>query len=442
MPIMSRMRDSMPVILFTLLIVFVLTIIFDWGMGYLGMRSPGAEDIGKVNGKAISYREFTEVLRNYTEAQKAQTGKEPTEEELKMVRDQIWQTLVAQQLMEEEASRLGVKVTDQEIVDWVRGDNPPEDLRRNFVDSTGQFRRDVYDQFLGNPNQFLRDPEGTDASYGSKWLAEYERSLRQRRLQEKVQSTVLGSVGVTDGEIMGRFADQNQRLSAAVAFVDAGTAVADSAVQVTDADIRAFYDENLESYKVPASRTLKYVVFPIAPTAADSSARIDEMNDLARKAREGADFIDLAAMYSDKRDSGAYFKHGELAAGLEADVFAARPGDIVGPLNDNGALHLFKVVDARKSAGEYIRASHILFRLEGDTVAVKELAQRVARDRRDGGKGPRAPCVVARHDQDRTPLVRSGPPDLAVLSSPRHRLAPPATPRPTSHPRSRSSPSR
>ncbi len=381
MPIMTRMRDSMPVILFTLLIVFVLTIIFDWGMGYLGLRAPGgAEDIGKVNGSPITYREFTDVLRNYTESQKQQTGADPTEDELKTARDQIWQSMVAQKLMMEEASRLGIKVTDQEIVDWVRGDNPPEDLRRNFVDSTGQFRRDVYDQFLSNPNQFLRDPEGSDPGYGSKWLAEYEQSLRQRRLQEKLQSVVLASVGVTEGEVQRRFADQNQRLNAVVGFVDAGTAVRDSDVTVNDADIRAYYDDNLESYKVPASRTLKYVVFPIAPTAADSAARIGEMNDIAKKAREGADFIDLAAMYSDKRDSGAYYKHGELAAGLEGEVFAARSGDIVGPVHDGTTMHLFKVLDARKSATEYVRTSHILFRLDGDTVAVKELAQRVARE--------------------------------------------------------------
>lgn len=385
MPIMTRMRDSMPVILFTLLIVFVLTIIFDWGMGYLGLRTPrGAEDVGKVNGKAISYREFSDVLRNYVDAQKQQTGAEPTEAELKTVRDQIWQSMVSQHLMMEEAAKVGIKVTDQEIVDWVRGDNPPEDLRRNFVDSTGQFRRDVYDQFLSNPDQFLRDPQGSDPKYGSKWLADYDKSLRQRRLQEKLQSVVLASVGVTEGEVLRRYADQNQRLNAMVAFVDAGTMVPDSAVQVTDADIRAFYDDNLESYKVPASRTLKFVVFPVAPTAADSAARISEMNDLAKKARGGADFLDLAAMYSEKRDSGAYFKHGELAAPLEGEVFAARPGDIVGPLHDGNTLHLFKVLDARKGSNEFIRASHILFRLEGDTNAVKELAGRVAREAKGG----------------------------------------------------------
>jgi parvulin-like peptidyl-prolyl isomerase len=402
---MTRMRDSMPVILFTLLIVFVLTIIFDWGMGYLGLRSPVGDDVGSVNGKAITYREFSDVLRNYAESQKAQSGKEPTEDEMKTARDQIWQSMVSQRLMMEEASRLGVAVTDQEIVDWVRGDTPPEDLRRNFVDSTGQFRRDVYDQFLSNPNQYLRDPEGSDANYGTKWLAEYEQSLRQRRLQEKMQSVVLASVGVTEGELLRRFSDQNQRLSAIVALVDAGSAVKDSDVTVTDADLRTYYEDNIESYKVPASRTLKYAVFQVGATAADSTARIDEMNDLARKARAGADFLDLASMYSENRDSGAYFKHGELAAGLESEVFAARPGDVVGPLNDNGALHLFKVLEARKSSGDFIRASHILFRLDGDTNAVKVLAQRVARE----AKGPADFGALARqHSKDPSNAGKGG----------------------------------
>ena len=38
MPIMTRMRESMPVVLFGLLILFVVMIVFEWGMDYLGIR--------------------------------------------------------------------------------------------------------------------------------------------------------------------------------------------------------------------------------------------------------------------------------------------------------------------------------------------------------------------------------------------------------------------
>ena len=64
MPIMTRMRDSMPVILFGLLIAFLITIVFEWGMDYLGTRSAQSEVIGSVNGRPVSYREFSELVRS------------------------------------------------------------------------------------------------------------------------------------------------------------------------------------------------------------------------------------------------------------------------------------------------------------------------------------------------------------------------------------------
>jgi len=144
MPIMTRMRDSMPIILFGLLIAFLITIIFEWGMDYLGMRGGQSDVIGTINGINISYQDFSNLVKSYADNQKAQSGKEPDENQLTQIREQVWDNLVTQQLVEEEVHRLGITVTDQELVDWVRGENPPEDLRRNFVDSAGQFRRDMY----------------------------------------------------------------------------------------------------------------------------------------------------------------------------------------------------------------------------------------------------------------------------------------------------------
>jgi len=191
----------MPVILFGLLIAFLITIIFEWGMDYLGTRGGGGDVVGKVNGKKITYREFSDLVKMYSDNTKAQSGKEPDEEQLVQLREQTWQTLLTQNLVEEEIQRLGLTVTDQELVTWVRGPNPPEDLVRQFMDSTGQFRRDVYDQFLTNPNQYVRDPSGSDPEFGTKWLADYERGLRQRRLNEKLQSLILAAVRVSEGEV-------------------------------------------------------------------------------------------------------------------------------------------------------------------------------------------------------------------------------------------------
>ena len=388
MPIMTRMRDSMPVILFGLLIAFLITIVFEWGMDYLGLGGRSRADIiGNVNGKKISYKEFSDILRNYVESRKAQGQKvSDDEEESKQDRDQVWQSMVTQTLIDQEIQRLGLKVTDQEIQDLVQGENPPEDLRRYFVDSTGQFRRDVYDEFLRNPDQFIRDPQGANPNYGTGWLVSYETNLRQRLLQEKLQSVVLASVRVTDGEIRERYAEQAQKLDALYALFDPNVLVRDSAVQLTDADLKSYYEENIDQYKYEASRKLQYVLFQEKASAGDSAARLTEMDEVVEKAKGGADFIDLVYTNSDKPDSGAFFSHGELSPAIENAVFAAKVGSVVGPLQDAAGLHLFKVLDERKSSKEFIHASHILFSLEGqpDSNAVKATAAKVLKLARAG----------------------------------------------------------
>jgi peptidyl-prolyl cis-trans isomerase D len=385
MPIMTRMRESMPIILFGLLIAFLITIIFEWGMDYLGIRGGRQDVVGSVDGKKITYKDFSELLKTLSDQQKAQNGKEPDENQLKQLREQVWQTIVTQHLVEEEINRLGLTVTDQELVDWVRGDNPPEDLRRNFVDSTGQFRKDLYEEFLSNPNQFIRDPQGREQDYGTRWLADYEKNLRQRRLQEKLQSIILATVRIPEGEVRQRFMDQNIRFDAAYTLFEAAVMVSDSAVQVTDADLRNYYEENADQFKVDATRTLKYAYFPEKETAADSAGRQSDIAEAATKARKGDNFLELVSMYSDRPDSGAFFNPGELSPKLDSAVSSAKAGDVVGPVVDADGYHLLKILSEKKTDNLYIRASHILIPVNGpDSNSMKAEAQRVAKLAREG----------------------------------------------------------
>ncbi len=386
MAIMTRMREGMPVILFGLLIIFMITIVFEWGMDYLGIRGGGRGDIvGKINAKKVTYRDFSEMVKMYADNFKSQTGKEAEEDQLKQFRDQAWNAVVTENLIEEQIKKLGLTVTDQELVDWVRGPNPPEDLRKNFIDSTGEFRRDMYEQFLTNPNQLLRDPAGRDQDYGTHWLAQYEKGLRQRRLNEKLQSIILASVRVSDGELRQRFVDQNQRVDALYILWDVAL-VNDAEVQLSDADLKGYYEENVDQYKFDATRKLKFVLFQEKPSLADSTMRRKDIEEAAQRARSGAEFIQLGPLYGEKADSGAFYRHGELTPVVESAVFGARVGDVVGPIEDGNAYRLMKVLGERKGSNDYIRASHILLPTEGvpDTSAVKREAEQYAREAKAG----------------------------------------------------------
>ena len=67
------------------------------------------------------------MVKALSDNMKAQTGKEPDEDQQKTLRDQAWQALITQNLVEAQIKKLGLTVTHQELVDWVRGPNPPED---------------------------------------------------------------------------------------------------------------------------------------------------------------------------------------------------------------------------------------------------------------------------------------------------------------------------
>ena len=79
MAVMTKMRELTKVILYTLVVAFVGTIIFDWGMNYTG-RKTAANVIGKVNGEEISARQFDQTYAAQLEQYRNQTGNDGHED--------------------------------------------------------------------------------------------------------------------------------------------------------------------------------------------------------------------------------------------------------------------------------------------------------------------------------------------------------------------------
>jgi hypothetical protein len=91
---------------------------------------------------------------------------------------------------------------------------------------------------------------------------------------------ILATVRVNEGELRQRFIEQHEKANAEFVFFDVA-AVGDNDVQITDADLKAYYDENIDQYKVAATRKLKYVVFVDKPTEADSALRLRDVEEAA-----------------------------------------------------------------------------------------------------------------------------------------------------------------
>lgn len=376
MPLMTQIRNNLTKAFAVFAAFFIVYIVLDWGMDITGRKGQqGTDDVGKVNGTAISYRDFSELLKQQSDAYRAQTGAADVDEETeRQLRTQVWNMLVQQMLIDEELKRLDISVTDDEVRDILLGPNPPETVASQFRDSTGAFNRSAYEQAIMNP-------QNKDA------VIQVEEQVRRQRKLEKLQSLLFASTRVTESEVRQRFEDRSITMDAEYVLFDPNAFVADSAVQVTDDDLKKYYNANQEDFKVQAARRLKYVFFSLSPSQEDTSYVVTELNRIVEQVKAGSDFTDLAKTYSETPvNDTTYVKHGELSRQLESAVFSAKKGSIVGPVADFAGYHLVKILDERKGTGEFVRASHILLNAPGgtDTTAILSRVRDLLRRARGG----------------------------------------------------------
>lgn len=370
MPIMAKMRDNLPAILLSLVILFLLTIVLDWGMDITGRHHrEGAyrEPIGKVNGEEISYQEFNQALEFEIENYKQRTGNDPDDFMLEQLRNQVWEQIVTRKLIEQEIKKLGITVTDEEISDWVLNspETLPEPVKRNFVDSTGNIDRTLLERAL----------KSTTPQARQFWI-EVEKFLKAQKLTEKLQSRLLASIRVSDGEIKERFEKQNTRYEIKYISLDPNK-FAKEITEPNDDEIREYYKIHQDEFRIQETRRLKYVVFSDAPSSEDSASVLRELENFKQQALQGADFVELVKNYSEIPYSDVFFKHGELLPEIENEVWDKEVNEIVGPLKLSDGFHLIKILDERKGSDTFVRASHILVPLSRDTAESYKLAKEI-----------------------------------------------------------------
>ncbi|MCU7496423.1 MAG: hypothetical protein HF314_14145 [Ignavibacteria bacterium] len=362
MAMMAKMRSLAPAFIITIGGIFVLFMVLSDSrvIEIFGQRK---NNVGSVNGQDISYQQFSAFLDQARQRQKEQTGKDIDEDQMDAFNDQVWDAMVTQELVKEQYDKLGIKVSDQEVKDILLGPNPPEALRRQFTDSTGRFNRQLY--------------ESTLRAQKKEVLLNIEESIRQMRLQEKLQNYLFATLPVSEGEIKRRYIDQTTKINANYVLVDINN-IPDNSISVNEEDLKKFYNENQDRFKVEAQRKLRYVVFSKAASREDSASIKNNLISLINKAKnDTADFKSYAQIYSEAPATKDTLSPNMLAPDA-VDVFAnAAPGSIVGPYTTYEGYVAYKILSKVPSSDSYVRASHILIPFKGDEAKAQQEAMNI-----------------------------------------------------------------
>lgn len=311
-------------------------------------------EVGEVAGEKIKIQEFNEKVELNANNFKQQMGNSNLSPQMMAyVVDNTWNQTVSEILLTKEVGRLGLEVGKNELNDMISGKNPDPQVVQAFGDpQTGKINRDQLNAFLAN----IEKPE--NANLREQW-GNFLVSITQNRLSEKYYNLVKNSLYVTSLEAREDYAQRNKLANFSYVALDFNS-IADGQIKLTDADYEAYYDENKFRFKNPQEiRSFEYVVFDASPTKADSAEVAAKITKLANDFRVSANDSLFVSINADTKTPIAYVRKGQLDPALEAQVFAAGNGALVGPVFSNGAYRLAKVLDS-KVGPDSVSASHIL----------------------------------------------------------------------------------
>lgn len=360
MAMMAKMRSLAPAFIITVGGIFVLFMVLSDSrvLEIFGQRQ---NNVGSINGTDISYQQYSALLEQAKERQKAQTGQDIDEDQMDAFNDQVWETMVNQELIKEQIEKFGIKVSDEEVREIIFGANPPDFLRSQFTDSTGRFNRQLYTQTLMQQKKDV--------------LLAIEEQVRQMRLNEKLESYLFASINVGEGQIKRRYIDQAVNMNAQYVSVDVNT-IADNQVRLTEEDMKKYYEANLNDFKVDAQRKLKYVVFPKTASKQDSAAVQNNLAAIVQKLKtDTTSFKSYVGIYSEMPYSKDTLKQNMLTPAASSLLASAAPGSIVGPVASYEGYSVYKLIAKAPSKETFVRAAHILIPFGQDENAAKAKAE-------------------------------------------------------------------
>ena len=350
------------------LLAFVLQDLFQSQGGNTG------PSVAVVDGEKIT-------VRDYEEAKEVNVGgrNNLTSDQTYEISNSTLEQMIKDNIMNKEYEAAGFGVTTDELMDQLTGEKPHQWAVQNFGDGNGKVDKQ-------RVNDYLQNLSSMPAEYYNQWV-EIEKYLKKDRLEQKFNNLVKASYFLPTALAKKYYENKNMKASADVVALRYST-IPDSTVTITDADKKAFYDENKSRYDMIESRDIEYVVFDIVPSLEDRQAALKQVQDLKPQFEATEDPIAFVndSYNSSKRYDSTWMGSDDVPEVIEKAVFenGNGVGYVYGPYEDEGAFNLVRIVEM-ENRPDSLRASHILIAYNGalrstDTVTTKEEAEAKANE--------------------------------------------------------------
>jgi peptidyl-prolyl cis-trans isomerase D len=330
--------------------------------------------VGEVLGEDVSRQEFEKKVNKRLNLYKSQNPQNELPQNFEsQMRSEVWDQHVRELIMNNEYSKLGIDVSDEEWMERISGANIHPQILRYFGGNDGStVDGKTVLEYLQNIDQLTAEQE-------IGWV-DFQKQLIGRIKNEKYNALVAKAMYVTNEEAKVSFNEKSQNVTfnyVAIPF----TLVADSTVKPTEDEIKTYYTKNKEDYKQDASKDVDFVVFLVVPSAEDDSATKSDIADLKADFASRKDYVSMARRYSDNtavRFTFATKEELELESDTNwAELFTAEEGTVIGPyqVSQNPVVYRIAKLAAAQERPDSVEVRHIFIKptqtMDADSVQAR-----------------------------------------------------------------------
>lgn len=362
MSILSKIREKSGLLLLVIGGALVLFIAGDLLTSNTSVFNRTLTDVGEVAGRRITGEEFESRVAKAEENYKLNTGEQSIDEGLKdLLRQQTWNQMLNEIIMDAEYKELGLVVSPQELYDMVRGKDPHPSVKQAFTNQqTGIFDPSAVIKFLKNMEN---DETGVTKA---RWI-EFEASIKRERLNEKYNNLI--SKGLYVPTVFAKLDYEAKNRLANIKYVALRyNTIADSTIVLSDADLQKYYKEHLHEFEQEASRKIEYVVFDVFPSREDDQKVLEEITALKNEFAETDDDTSFIAANSDFPLKGVKLGNMQLDSEMQEAFSKNGKGYVHGPYKEGNIYKLAKVIDVQTSS-DSVKARHILVKINNNDTA-------------------------------------------------------------------------
>jgi peptidyl-prolyl cis-trans isomerase D len=354
------------------ILILVAVTFISWG-GYSYFREKKVTYAAKVNGVTIGEREYYDAFQDAVKQYREALGPSFSEkmiEELHL-KDKILDNLIAKILILQEARRMGLSVSDEELREAI--ESAPA------FQVNGQFDRRSYERFLRLSRM---TPE------------QFEQSQREDLLLSKAVSVIkMNSGKVSDEESLETYLYENERINLSflkvvpdslkvqvnaneieikdyyqkhqedfriptfvqIQYLLFRPSEFEKKVQVSPDEIKRYYDSKKDTFKIPKQVRVRDILIKAGPqdTPDQLEAKKKKTEEILEKAKKTKDFGSLAKQYSEAENASkggdlGWIQRGMLGEQIESILFSMKSGDLTGVLAARDGLHILKIEEVKE----------------------------------------------------------------------------------------------